>query len=151
MKFCINSDLLTYEYADKSIYGELFFEFGNMYFPSKGWTDIISSVIDMWVINLIDLLQSTEDSNEYEFYFMDGSYYIKLVYLNEDIAKVVLYDDSKQINPIPYRISIYSLLTQISNIIINMNSIENNMKITKDINNNYKKLKSIAKYRGYDI
>lgn len=150
--FYLNSDPGTYSWNERSVYGKIFTEFDNIIFPHGGWSDIISSVLDMWVDNTIELLQSNSNSTV-EFNFMDGPYYFKAFCISEEILEITLFLRDIKVNESPYEISFYNFLSEIIKITSNVlrNEQIENVSSIKKLYKKYKKLKKLAEYKGYQF
>lgn len=71
------------------IYGDLFCKVGKTFFPSEGWTDIISSVLCMWM-DEIGKMVKTYQVKKCGLPFMEGPYEIQLRRLNSDKTTVLI-------------------------------------------------------------
>lgn len=58
------------------IWGDIFVEVNGHFFPDKNWSDAVSSILDMWLPNLISFMCGK--NKECELYFMDGPHRIHL-------------------------------------------------------------------------
>lgn len=105
--FYLKSDSETYSWSEDSVYGEIFVEFDSIMFSHDGWSDIISSLLDMWIDNTIELLESISNSTV-EFCFMDGPYYFKVSWIREDTLGITLYSRDSKVNEIRCEISFYN-------------------------------------------
>jgi hypothetical protein len=59
-----------------SITGEIFFQFGDSYFPESHWNDFIV-VILIWWNKSIRLLETASVGASVDFNFMDGPFYVR--------------------------------------------------------------------------
>lgn len=137
---------------DRSVYGELFMEIGDLIFPNKGWEDIISSVLDMWIDNISSLLKS-KLGVESEFCFMDGPYSFKVFNVNEEMINIDFYEDDVRLNTKTYQISFNNFLFEnlkVISYLIKDERFEKNDSI-EGLKRKYVELKKIAKNRGYLI
>lgn len=71
------------------IYGDLFCKVGKKFFPSEGWTDIISSVLCMWMDEIGKMI-NTYQVKKCGLPFMEGPYEIQLRRLNSDKTTVLI-------------------------------------------------------------
>lgn len=152
MCFSLNSNKDTYEWNERSLYGELFIKIYDITFPDKDWIDIISSVLNMWTDNIISLLKSNLNREE-EFHFMDGPYYFVVTSKKNELIKITLFEKNKQVNEKPYEIMFYNFLSEISKIIVDLINDER-LKEVKNINDLRRKYINLEKYikiKGYMI
>lgn len=143
----------TYEWDERMLYGELFIQIADVAFPADGWTDIISSVLDMWCDSLISLLHSNLCGAEKELYFMDGPYFIKILGLKNEMVSFTLFDHYKQVNQEPYVFSLYNLLSEVSKVAAGISKDERLKEVSnvRDLQEKYTLLKKIAKEKGYKL
>ena len=69
------------------IWSKIYVEVDGIFFPDFEWWDATSSILEMWIENVIDLMNGYFDSCV--LYFMDGDYSIKLTRKNNDEAVAV--------------------------------------------------------------
>ncbi len=116
MKFIVISNKETYEYNEYSVFGEIYIQIGKHIFPAKGWNDIVSSVLDMWVSNLTHLIESDLCGQE-DFDFMDGPFLYKIEGKGSDTVALSLYENDKLIPDSIYNVSFQEILTAILKLI----------------------------------
>lgn len=150
--FYLNSDLNTYTWNERSIYGEFYIEIGTIMFPYADWSDIISSVLDMWIDNTIHLLQFNYNSIA-EFNFMDGPYYFNASCISNETLEIYLFSKNIKVNEKPYEISFYNFISELvktTGIILKYEQIRDVSSI-KELYKKYIKLKKLAKLKGYQL
>jgi len=153
VNFSILTDKNTFEKNKRNIVGELYIKIDNFYFPSYGWSDIISSVLDMWMDNLISLIQSDRDDEIKELFFMDGPYYLRIIGIKDDNVVITMFAHDKQINQNPIEVKFNNILWEIRKI-ITIIEIDYNLKKEYCINSLVQKLdflEKIASKNGYKI
>ncbi len=150
--FYLNSDFNTYTWNDRSVFGDFYIEINDILFPNKGWSDIISSILNMWIDNIIKLLQG-DLKTRVEFDFMDGPYYFEATCGNNDLLDIYLFSRDIKVNDAPYEISFYNFISEIISITSSMLRTEKIKDVSsiKELSKKYSTLKKIAKYKGYEI
>jgi hypothetical protein len=73
----VDYDTLTKNSLSDSISGNIYWQFGNRYFPEIGWYDYVSTLLMWWTSSLLDISNGTIE--KVTFQFMDGPYFIKLL------------------------------------------------------------------------
>lgn len=56
--------------SSSTVFGDIFFEFDNVFFPEEHWNDFIFYLLDMWLQSIVKLPDQTEVTLD----FMDGPY-----------------------------------------------------------------------------
>lgn len=150
--FYLKSDLNTYSWDNRSVYGDFYIEIDNITFPNDGWSDIISSVLDMWIDNVIKLLES-DFKTTVELNFMDGPYYLEVSCRCKDILEVHLFSRDIKVYENPFEVSFYNFLSEIIKVTSNMLRYQRleNVSSIKKLNKKYRELISVAKYKGYQF
>ena len=90
IKLLDNDMLLTKD--SMQVWGEIYVELNNSYFPSKGWYDITSSILDMWIPSIINFICKNND--QCELYFMDGPHKICLSWFSQQEIKISTFRDN---------------------------------------------------------
>lgn len=67
-------------YNKSAIWGKIFIQINDSYFPDTQWWDAVSSILDMWIVELIEYIHNK--SPECCLYFMDGPFMVKLSNIN---------------------------------------------------------------------
>src|SRR5690606_21761028 len=68
--------------TDALFTGEIFFSFGDDFFPEKNWNDFLNVILNWWLVELIGLLEKKSISAELN--FMDGPFKIMIVTGNKN-------------------------------------------------------------------
>ena len=72
----IKTDLETISLNESTIFGQLYFQDGDFYFPSKDWNEFIIIVLNWWCQSLLNLLEEKTFSEELD--FMDGPFSVRV-------------------------------------------------------------------------
>lgn len=91
----IVSNPCTYEVDEFFIFGEFYFDIDGLFFPCFEWTDLVSSVLTMWLQVLKHGIENK--SRSVELCFMDGPYSFQLERNGQDLAYLSAYNDDKLI------------------------------------------------------
>jgi hypothetical protein len=70
LKIIFNEDSLDPTTFGNTIYGELYWQFKEQFFPDDSWSDLVSTMFLWWTERLILLIKNL--SNFEQFYYMDG-------------------------------------------------------------------------------
>lgn len=76
------------------IWGEIFVEVNGHFFPNEDWYDAVSSILDMWLPNLIDFMRAK--NKQCELYFMDGPHRIRLDWGHSQEVNLSMFSDDKE-------------------------------------------------------
>ena len=76
------------------VWGEIYVELNNSYFPSEDWYDITSSILDMWIPSVIDFVCKNKD--HCELYFMDGPHKVCLSWFSPQEIKISTFRDNRE-------------------------------------------------------
>lgn len=72
--------------CQEAVAGTIYLMLDNVYFPFKDWSDLVVPILEMWTIQIVDLLKRKTDRAE--FFFMDGSYYFEVL-IEKDHAIII--------------------------------------------------------------
>ena len=77
--------------SNSSVSGNLFWKFGDLYFPEVDWYDLPCSLLAMWTDSLSKMVRSRNGKATLD--FMDGPFYLH-VQKCQDVLAVELYEDT---------------------------------------------------------
>ncbi len=92
------------EYSHYSLWGEIYVEVDGRCFPGEEWYDIASSILDMWLQNLIELLRGKKRQR---LYFMDGPYWMDAA-LHGDVCELSFSKEN-----VTYSVSTYQFIQEV--------------------------------------
>ena len=142
----IEIDLETIALDKNQIFGHLYFQEDDFFFPSKDWNEFIVIVLNWWCESLISLLENKALIGELD--FMDGPFSVKVNFIEESIFNLFF----KKNNEILYSYQVNSLkftkefLKQVNALLRNIKGLDeaNNRDVEKLIKN-YKTLRLTLK------
>ena len=85
MNFNVNV-LPIYEETAFSLVGRIFIQIDDFIFPENDWNDLIVSVLNMWIENILSIILKQKDT--VECYFMDASFFFIIDVLNDSFWKI---------------------------------------------------------------
>lgn len=144
--FKIHTNYNTYYWNNKSIFGDISIEVDGIFLPDENWTDVVSGVLNIWVSSLINLLKK-DLIGEYNFYFMDGSYYFRITGEGTQKITFAYFENEKRVERFTYEVNVIDIINEILNIlnvIIKDERFKDVMAI-KGIETGYKKLLRIMR------
>ena len=72
-------------------WGEIYLTIGKTSFPFENWTDVVSSVLDMWTENIIDFVRKKK--TQCTLFFMDGPYNVRVYARKNNYITLICRDD----------------------------------------------------------
>ena len=73
------------------VWGTIFFQFEQIYFPASGWSDILIPITTEWLAILTRIASGM--SGTHKLYFMDGPYLIRACRIDKNSVSLDLVDD----------------------------------------------------------
>lgn len=92
--------LLEYEERGSPLVFEINWKLGDQYYPMKNWTDFGVVIIGWWVVTVVDQLPIEDEG---KLHFMDGPYFIKLNYKQQQGVVELSLDESQSSLPVAYK------------------------------------------------
>ncbi len=127
-----------------SVFGVVYFQENDFYFPDENWNDFIVILFEWWSSSIFKLLNNESISEDLS--FMDGPFMVRVKYIEEDFFELFFVDQDDIILE-TYKVNIKEFVTsflQKTNYLIRQ---LHSMKITnedvKQLEKNYQKIQKI--------
>lgn len=82
----------------QKIWGCIYVQNGQLYFPSKDWNDAVSSILDMWLSVMVEMI--IDNKKRGSLFFMDGPFHIQICRGNKDSLVVSLLENNSIVHDV---------------------------------------------------